>query len=82
MIYIYRKGLNPKGVIVFKENVTSSNEVEYDKTDSSVTRPFPLLMDLIKRANYRCIRHVKQQNFPKALYNVYMIAIRPEKING
>lgn len=74
-----RCGLKSNGVIVFKENVTSSGEIEFDRNDSSVTRPFPLLMDLIKKANYKCLRHCKQTKFPKALYTVYMIAIKPEK---
>lgn len=76
---ICRNALKPNGVIVFKENVTSSEEIEYDRNDSSVTRPFPLLLDLIKKANYRCIKHCKQERFPKALYTVYMIAIKPDQ---
>ena len=35
----FRVGLNPRGLIVVKENVTSSGEVERDDEDSSVTRP-------------------------------------------
>nr|CAG4649724.1 EOG090X0EJQ [Scapholeberis mucronata]SVE93909.1 EOG090X0EJQ [Scapholeberis mucronata] len=70
-------GLKPKGLIVIKENLTSSGEVEMDHTDSSVTRPPSLLVDLIQKAGLRVIKEQKQQRFPSDLYEVRMFALEP-----
>nr|SVE79152.1 EOG090X0EJQ [Daphnia lumholtzi] len=70
-------GLKPRGLIVLKENLTSSGEVEMDNTDSSVTRPHALLVELIKKAGLRIIKEQKQQRFPSDLYEVRMFAIQP-----
>ncbi|KZS17119.1 N-terminal Xaa-Pro-Lys N-methyltransferase 1 [Daphnia magna] len=61
-------GLKPRGLIVLKENLTSSGEVEMDNTDSSVTRPHALVVELIKKAGLRIIKEQKQQRFPSDLY--------------
>lgn len=75
-----RKGLNSNGMIVVKENITSSGEVEMDKEDSSVTRPLNLLKSLFEKAGLECYRQLKQTNFPKELYNVYMFALKPKTV--
>nr|CAG4644342.1 EOG090X0EJQ [Lepidurus arcticus] len=72
-------GLRPKGYLVIKENVTASGEVEMDHTDSSVTRPLKSLIDLVKKAGYQLVHQQKQQRFPKDLYQVYMLAFKPNK---
>ena len=36
--FFFREGLKPNGVIVVKENLTSSGDIELDEQDSSVTR--------------------------------------------
>nr|CAG4641242.1 EOG090X0EJQ [Eulimnadia texana] len=72
-----KAGLKPKGVIVVKENLTSSGEVEMDHTDSSVTRPEKVLVELIQAAGLKLIREQKQQRFPQELYEVKMFAFRP-----
>ena len=64
------------GIIVIKENLTSSGEVEMDSTDSSVTRPYTLLCEIINKSGMRIIKEQKQQRFPKDLYEVRMIAIK------
>jgi hypothetical protein len=74
---IYREGLNENGVIVLKENVTSSGEVEVDDVDGSVTRPAELVKDIIKRAELTIIEERRQTKFPRSLYPVYMYACRP-----
>jgi hypothetical protein len=61
-----------------KENLTSSDKVEIDKEDSSVTRPISLLQALLKRAGLHCIKEQKQNNFPKGLYTVKMFALVPD----
>lgn len=72
-----QKGLKPGGVIVIKENTASSEDVDVDEKDSSVTRPFALLKSLFKSAGLDCIKLMKQNDFPKGLYSVYMFALRP-----
>lgn len=72
-----RLGLKPRGLIVLKENLTSSGEVEMDSTDSSVTRPHALVVELIKKAGLRIVKEQKQQRFPADLYEVRMFAIQP-----
>lgn len=70
-------GLKRNGVIVVKENLASSNSVDVDEQDSSVTRPENLLLQLLSQSGLRCVRQRKQKNFPQALYQVKMYALRP-----
>merc|ERR1712037_204194 len=70
-------GLNPRGLIVVKENVTSTGEVEKDEDDSSVTRPDETLKEIFEQAGLDLVRDLKQQKFPKELYQVKMYALRP-----
>ncbi|ENN76187.1 hypothetical protein HUJ04_002336 [Dendroctonus ponderosae] len=71
-------GLRPNGVIVAKENITSTDDVDVDATDSSVTRPLGVLKKLFDQAGLDCDRLVKQHNFPKGLYAVYMFVLKPK----
>lgn len=73
-------GLKPNGVIIIKENVTSTDEVELDELDSSVTRPEHLLLDIIERAELRVLKNTTQQNLPKGLYKVKIICLRSPKM--
>ncbi|KAK8744171.1 hypothetical protein OTU49_001030 [Cherax quadricarinatus] len=72
-------GLKPCGVIVVKENVTSSGKVELDEEDSSVTRPERQLLDIIERAELKILKNTKQPNFPKSLYEVNILCLKPKK---
>ncbi|XP_055384489.1 N-terminal Xaa-Pro-Lys N-methyltransferase 1-B [Condylostylus longicornis] len=72
-----RVGLKKGGMVVIKENVTSSNKLEIDTEDSSVTRPLKTYNKILKATKYKIIKAVKQTNFPKGLYPVYMIAAVP-----
>lgn len=65
------------GLFVMKENVTKSNNTDKDETDSSVTRPLKVYENFLKKAGYRIVKMTKQQNLPRGLYPVYMIASRP-----
>ena len=38
IFFCFREGLKANGVIVVKENLTSSGDIELDEQDSSVTR--------------------------------------------
>lgn len=65
------------GIIVVKENVTSSGKVEKDETDSSVTRSLKQYFRIFKSANLKRIKQCKQTNFPNGIYPVYMFALVP-----
>lgn len=73
-----KNGLKSNGIIVVKENLTSSDKVEVDKEDSSVTRPISLMRKLLKKAGLHCIKEQKQSNFPRGLYTVKMFALKPD----
>ncbi|GLV41478.1 N-terminal methyltransferase [Carabus blaptoides fortunei] len=77
-----KKGLKHNGMLIIKENITSSGEVEMDEGDSSVTRPPKLLHKLFKSAGLVCLKETEQSNFPKGLYAVRMFALRPERISA
>jgi len=72
------EALKPNGLIVVKENVTSSGEVETDEDDSSVTRPPENLRRIFVHANLELYKELKQNKFPKELYDVHMFALRPK----
>lgn len=59
-----------------KENVTSSNNLEIDTKDSSVTRSLKGLKSLFEKADLICIKEQQQTKFPRSLYPVYMFALR------
>ena len=71
-------GLKPNGVIVVKENVSSSEIVELDEEDSSVTRPESLLLEIINNAELKVLKNTKQTHFPKGLYDVKMLCMKPK----
>lgn len=62
-----------------KENVTSSGEVEFDKEDSSVTRPDQTLRQLLTEADLDLVMILDQKKFPAGLYKVKMYALQPKK---
>lgn len=68
--------LSPHGMIVIKENFSSSTEPIIDETDSSVTRPLKQFKSLLKKANLRVVKECRQLNFPNDLYPVYMLALK------
>ncbi|XP_053674872.1 N-terminal Xaa-Pro-Lys N-methyltransferase 1 [Anopheles nili] len=71
------KGLARGGMIVIKDNFTTGNEVDVDTQDSSVTRPLLLMKQLLKLGHMRVVKEQRQSSFPKELYPVYMLALRP-----
>lgn len=75
--FIFSAGLKRNGLIVLKENLSSSGEVEMDHLDSSVTRPLNLVRDLVQKAGLRIVKEQVQQRFPSDLYEVRMFAIQP-----
>jgi len=71
-------GLRNNGILVVKENITSTNNLEIDKEDSSVTRSKKILQSLFEKADLICIKEQQQTKFPHGLYPVYMFALRPK----
>ncbi|XP_050543784.1 N-terminal Xaa-Pro-Lys N-methyltransferase 1 [Daktulosphaira vitifoliae] len=69
--------LNKNGVIVIKENISSSEEGDVDAIDSSVTRSIDSFCNIYQEANLKCITRKTQQNFPKGMYKVETFALQP-----
>ncbi|KAG6443686.1 N-terminal Xaa-Pro-Lys N-methyltransferase 1-A [Manduca sexta] len=67
--------LAENGVIIVKENITTSSELEYDDEDSSVTRPRDLMTRIFKAANLRIIKTDIQIGFPEHIYPVHSFAL-------
>ncbi|VVC92923.1 alpha N-terminal protein methyltransferase 1-like [Leptidea sinapis] len=72
-----RNALADNGIIIVKENVTSSGKVEADEVDSSITRPLKQFIQIFKSANLKRIKQCKQTNLPNGIYPVYMFALVP-----
>ncbi|XP_053602494.1 N-terminal Xaa-Pro-Lys N-methyltransferase 1-A-like [Plodia interpunctella] len=72
-----KNALAENGVVVIKENVTTSGNVEKDEVDSSVTRSLKQYLKLFKTAHLKRIKQSKQTNFPNGIYPVYMFALVP-----
>ncbi|XP_023955265.1 alpha N-terminal protein methyltransferase 1 [Bicyclus anynana] len=76
-----RNALSQNGVLIVKENVTSSGKIEEDETDSSITRPLKKYLQIFKQAKLKRIKQCKQTNFPTGIYPVYMFALIPTDSN-
>lgn len=76
-----RLSLQPGAYFCIKENVSTSKNVIKDDEDSSITRPLESYERYLKEAGFRIVRKVRQQNFPKGLFPVYMIACKSQ-LNG
>ncbi|XP_058791828.1 N-terminal Xaa-Pro-Lys N-methyltransferase 1 [Phymastichus coffea] len=72
-----RQGLKKNGILIVKENVTTSNKKEIDKEDSSCTRPKAELLEVIEKSGFKVVREERQCHMPDGLYPVYMFACKP-----
>lgn len=70
-----QKALRPNGLIVLKDNVSYEGVVG-DEVDSSVCRDLDIVHSLVSRAGLRMLHQEQQMNFPKEIYQVYMLALR------
>lgn len=75
------QALSKNGIIVVKENITSTDAVDIDEVDSSVTRPLQMYKALLAQSGLRIVKMVRQHNFPVAIFPVYMFAMKPIKRN-
>jgi protein N-terminal methyltransferase len=71
-----KKGLQPNGTVVVKENNAYGEDV-FDETDSSVTRSNETFQRLFKEAGYKLIAVELQKGLPKELFPVRMYALKP-----
>lgn len=74
--------MKQNGLIIVKENTTSSGEIEIDTMDSSITRPVKSFREIFVQAGFECYRVAKQNNFPKGIYAVHMFALKPHSIHN
>lgn len=72
-------GLKNNGMIIVKENVTSSVEPEVDKQDSSCTRPCNDLEKIFHSVGLICVKKKLQNRMPQGLYPIYMFALKPRE---
>ncbi|CAG4982898.1 unnamed protein product [Parnassius apollo] len=72
------KSLTTNGLIIVKENITSSNELVYDEKDYSVTRPYELMLMLFDAACLEIVKTEVQVDFPDEIYSVHMFALKPK----
>lgn len=72
-----RSGLtsNGRGCIVVKENMSSTNDRDFDEVDHSWTRARTVLVDIFEKAGLKIINEQVQKNFPKGMYQVRMFAL-------
>ena len=61
---------------MLKENVCAPGKRDFDEQDSSYTRPKLELLELIEKSGLTILRQEKQKNFPKEIYEVWMIALQ------
>lgn len=73
------KGLTSNGVIIIKENVTSTDDCYIDEKDSSVTRSLKNTKSLLNASGLRIFKMVREKYFIQSLFPVYFIACRPMK---
>nr|KAG5710597.1 hypothetical protein BaRGS_013243 [Batillaria attramentaria] len=71
-----KAGLAENGVIVVKENTVMGDEILFDETDSSFTRPKEHMVRLFERSGLQILRAEKQKGFPKDILAVYMYALQ------
>ncbi|XP_053609303.1 N-terminal Xaa-Pro-Lys N-methyltransferase 1-like [Plodia interpunctella] len=69
--------LTRDGVIIVKENITTTDEVDYDENDSSITRPYELIKQIIEEASLKILKTDIQLGFPDDIYPVHMFALAP-----
>ena len=71
--------IKPHGIVVIKENHTSSDDNDLDTQDGSVTRSYYQLIKLIKQARFKIVDERRQYKMPKGIYPVKMFCLKPEE---
>ncbi|PVH85440.1 hypothetical protein DL98DRAFT_511479 [Cadophora sp. DSE1049] len=71
------KAINEGGLIVVKENLSTSGEDLFDELDSSITRCDQKFRDIFEKAGLRIKKTEIQKGLPKELYPVRIYALVP-----
>ncbi|KAH8171444.1 adoMet dependent proline di-methyltransferase domain-containing protein [Sarocladium implicatum] len=78
---VCKDALSSTGVIVVKENLSTTGDNFFDETDSSTTREDEKYQSLFKKAGLRLIKNEPQRGLPETpgrrLFPVRMYALRP-----
>lgn len=74
------QALANNGVIIIKENITTSETIDFDEQDSSVTRPLNLMKEIFQSARLEILFMDIQDNFPDDIYEVYSFALSPSAL--
>ncbi|KAJ9131651.1 Alpha N-terminal protein methyltransferase 1 [Pleurostoma richardsiae] len=69
--------LQPDGLIIVKENLSTSGKDLFDDVDSSVTRVDAKFQSLFKQAGLKIVKTEIQRGFPRELFPVCMYAMKP-----
>ncbi|ROW12741.1 hypothetical protein VMCG_00668 [Cytospora schulzeri] len=67
------------GLIVVKENTSTSGLDLFDDQDSSVTRTDQKFQDIFKTAGLKLVKAETQRGFPKELFPVRIYALKPQE---
>jgi len=73
-------GLRKGGVIVIKDNTCEDEAFIHDRDDSSITRSLPYILAIAKLVGLRVVYQTFQEDFPKSIFPVPMIAFEPIEI--
>ncbi|KAE8450072.1 hypothetical protein EG329_006853 [Mollisiaceae sp. DMI_Dod_QoI] len=73
-----KKALKNGGLVIVKENLSTSGEDIFDELDSSVTRCDQKFKDIFEKAEMRIKKMEIQKGLPKELYPVQIYALVPE----
>ncbi|EPE29740.1 S-adenosyl-L-methionine-dependent methyltransferase [Glarea lozoyensis ATCC 20868] len=73
-----RSALTERGLVIVKENLSSSGHDLFDEVDSSVTRTDENLRVIFERAGLKVVQSQLQNGLPKKLFAVRMYALKPK----
>ncbi|EKD13563.1 uncharacterized protein L3040_008572 [Drepanopeziza brunnea f. sp. 'multigermtubi'] len=74
------KALNKGGLVVVKENMSTSGEDVFDEVDSSVTRCDEKFREIFKKARMKIKKTEIQNGFPRDILPVRIYALVPEVV--
>lgn len=66
-----------RSVIVLKDNVSPTEESNFDDADSSFMRSREELLSIFRAAGLRVLAEERQTNMPKGLFPIYVFVLVP-----
>ena len=67
---------NPKAIVLFKDNVTTTEDFLVDRSDSSIIRTETQYNQLFAAAGTSIVERKEQSNWPKRLLPTWMYALQ------